>query len=84
MIYCGLADGVEMHKTLASSDHNQVHFNINIKDNNENKQGIRRNFQMGNNNKIRECFGDLEWDDLLKDRSAIEVLFVFRVEPLKW
>ena len=38
-----LLDILEIQKPLASSDHNQVHFNIHIRANNNNKQSKRRN-----------------------------------------
>ena len=46
-------DNVVMQETLGSSDHNQLHFNINIKSDKTKVKQCRRDFRRGNYEEIR-------------------------------
>ena len=39
-----LVDNVKIHEPLGNSDHNQIHFDINVKSESKNKKTYRRNF----------------------------------------
>ena len=39
---------VKMHEPLGNSDNNQMHFDINVKSESQNKKTYRRNFHKGN------------------------------------
>ena len=41
-------DNVDIHESLGNSDHNQLHFNINIKSDTEKNKQCRRDFRKGN------------------------------------
>ena len=43
-----LVDNVKIREPLGNSDHNQIHFDINVKSESKNKKTYRRNFQKGN------------------------------------
>ena len=43
-----LVDNVKIHEPLGNSDHNQIHFDINVKSESKNKKTYRRNVHKGN------------------------------------
>ena len=47
-----LVDDVEIKEPLGSSDHNQMHFNMNIKSDKSKVKECRRDFRKGNYNDI--------------------------------
>ena len=49
-----LADNVVIQEPLGSSDHNQLHFNINVKSDKTKVKQCRRNFRIGNYKEIRK------------------------------
>ena len=49
-----LVDNVKIHEPLGNSDHNQIHFDINVKSESKNKKTYRRNFQKGNYKDMRK------------------------------
>ena len=49
-------DNVEIQEPLGSSDHNQLHFNINIKSDKTKVKQCRRDFRKGNYREIRKKF----------------------------
>ena len=48
-------DNVEMQEPLGSSDHNQLHFNINIKSDKSKVKQCRKDFRRGDYEEIRNC-----------------------------
>ena len=49
-----LVDNVEIKEPLGSSDHNQMHFNINVKSDKTKVKQCRRDFRKGNYKEIRK------------------------------
>ena len=49
-----LVDNVEIREPLGSSDHNQMHFNINVKSDKTKVKQCRRDFRKGNYKEIRK------------------------------
>ena len=49
-----LMDNVKLYEPLDNSDHNQIHFDVNIKSKSKNKKTYRRNFHKGNYKDIRK------------------------------
>ena len=49
-----LVDNVEIKEPLGSSDHNQMHFNINVKSDKTKVKQCRRDFRKGNYTEIRK------------------------------
>ena len=43
-----LVGNVKIHEPLGNSDHNQIHFDINVKSESKNKKTHKRNFHKGN------------------------------------
>ena len=60
----GLVDNVKIHDPLGNSDHNQIHFDINVKSESKNKKNYRRNFHKGNYKDMRKYLAKL---DLVED-----------------
>ena len=48
-----LVDNVKIFEPLGNSDHNQIHFDINVKSESKNKKTYKRNFHKGNYNSGR-------------------------------
>ena len=56
-------DNVVIQEPLGSSDHNQLHFNINIKSDKTKVKQCRRDFRKGNYKEIRKLLALIDWDD---------------------
>ena len=56
-------DNVVIQEPLGNSDHNQLHFNINIK---TKVKQCRRDFRRGNYGEIRKMLALLDWNDKIK------------------
>ena len=54
-----LVDNVKMHEPLGNSEHNQIHFDINVKSESKNKKTYRRNFHKGNYKDMRKYLAKL-------------------------
>ena len=67
-----LVDNVKVHKPLGSSDHNQIHLNIKVKTGNTYKKQWRRNFNKGKYKEIRTYLANIDWNNLLKNKTATE------------
>ena len=67
-----LIDNVKVHAPLGSSDHNQIHFNINVKTGNTYKKQWRRNFNKGKYKEMRTYLANIDWNNLLKNKTATE------------
>ena len=67
-----LVDNVKVHEPLGSSDHNQIHFNIKVKTGNTYKKQWRRNFNKGRYKVMRTYLANIDWNNLLKNKTATE------------
>ena len=63
-------DNVVIQEPLGSSDHNQLHFNINIKSDETKVKQCRRNFRKGNYKEIRKSLAIIDWNDKMKNKTA--------------
>ena len=61
-----LVDNVEIKEPLGRSDHNQMHFNINIKSDKTKVKQCRRDFRKGNYKEIRKRLAIIDWNDKIK------------------
>ena len=63
-------DNVVIQEPLGSSDHNQLHFNINIKSDKTKVKQCRRDFRKGNCKKIRKSLALIDWNEKMKNKTA--------------
>ena len=54
-----LVDNMKIHEPLGNSDHNQIHFDINVKSESKNKK-YRRNFHKSNYKDMRKYLANLD------------------------
>ena len=73
-------DNVEIQEPLGSSDHNQLHFNINIKSDKTKVKQCRRDFRKGNYREIRKNLAHTDWDEKMKNKTATECWDILRGE----
>ena len=73
-------DNVEIQEPLSSSDHNQLHFNINIKSDKTKVKQCRRDFRKGNYMEIRKSLAHVDWDEKMKNKTATECWDILRGE----
>ena len=73
-------DNVVIQEPLGSSDHNQLHFNINIKSDKTKVIQRRKDFRKGNYKDIRKSLALLDWNDKMKNKMATECWNIFRGE----
>ena len=74
-------DNVVIQEPLGSSDHNQLHFNINIKSDKTKVKQCRRDFRKGNYNKeIRKHLAHIDGNDKMKNKTATECWNILRGE----
>ena len=71
---------VEIQEPLGSSDHNQLHFNINIKSDNTKVKHCRRDFREGNYKEIRKSLALIHWNEKKKNKTATECWNTLRGE----
>ena len=67
-----LVDNVKIIEPLGNSDHNQIHFDINVKSESKNKKTYKRNFHKGNYKDMRKYLAQLDWNNMLMNKTAIE------------
>ena len=67
-----LVDNVNIKEPLGSSDHNQMHFNINIKSDRTKVKQCRRDFGKGNYKEIWKSLAHIDWNDKMKNKTATE------------
>ena len=67
-----LVDNVKIKEPLGSSDHNQMHLNINIKSD--------RTKGKGNYKEIRKSLALIDWNDKMKNKTATEYWNILRGE----
>ena len=75
-----LVDNVNIKEPLGSSDHNQMHFNINIKSDRTKVKQCRRDFGKGNYKEIRKSLACIDWNDKMKNKTATECWNILRGE----
>ncbi|MBA1446983.1 MAG: hypothetical protein FE835_19260 [Gammaproteobacteria bacterium] len=75
-----LVDNVKICEPLGSSDHNQVHFTITVKSEGNNKKRYRRNFHKGRYKDMRKYLAKIDWDNTLKNKTAIECWNILKGE----
>ena len=63
-------DNVVIQEPLGSSDHNQLHFNINVKSDKTKVKQCRTDFRKGNYTEIRKSLALLNWNDKMKNKTA--------------
>ena len=73
-------DNVVIQEPFGSSDHNQLHFNINIKSEKTKVKQCRRDFRKGNYKKIRKSLALIDWNDKMKNKTATECWNILRGE----
>ena len=73
-------DNVVIQEPLGSSDHNQLHFNINIKSDKMKVKQCRRDFSKGNYQEIRKSLSHIDWNDNMKNKTATECWNILRGE----
>ena len=73
-------DNVKIHEPLGNSDHNQIHFDINVKSESKNKKTYRRNFHKGNFKDMRKYLAKLDWNQMLMNKTAIECWNILKYE----
>ena len=75
-----LVDNVKIHEPLGNSDHNQIHFDINIKSESKNKKTYRRNFHKSNYKDMRKYLANLDWNKMLMNKTAIQCWNILKYE----
>ena len=65
---------------MGSSDHNQLHFNINIKSDKTKVKQCRRDFRKGKYKEIRKSLALVDWDDKMKNKTATACWNILRGE----
>ena len=73
-------DNVLIQEPLGSSDHNQLHFNINIKSDKTKVKQCRRDFRKGNYEEIRKSLAHIDWNKKMKNKTATEWWNILRGE----
>ena len=65
---------------MGSSDHTQLHFNINIKSDKTKVKQCRRDFRKGNYKEIGKHLAHVDWNDKMKNKTATECWNILRGE----
>ena len=73
-------DNVKIKEPLGSSDHNQMHFDINIKSDRTKVKQCRRDFGKGNYKEIRKSLALIDGNDKMKNKTATECWNILRGE----
>ena len=75
-------DNVKIHEPLCSSEHNQKHFDINVKSKSKNMKTYMRNFHKCIYKDMRKYLGKLDWNNVLMDKTAIKCwnILLFEIE----
>ena len=75
-----LVDDVKIKEPLGSSDHNQMHFDVNIKSDRTKVKQCRRDFGKGNYKEIRKSLALIDGNDKMKNKTATECWNILRGE----
>ena len=73
-------DNVAIQEPLGSSDHNQLHFNINIKSDKTKVKQCRMDFRRDNYKEIRKSLALIDWNDKMNNKTATECWNILRGE----
>ena len=73
-------DNVVIQEPLGRSDHNQLHFNINIKSDKTKVKQCRRDCRRGNYEEIRKRLALIDWYDKMNNKTATECWNILRGE----
>ena len=73
-------DNVKIHEPLGNSDHNQIHFDLNVKSESKNKKTYMRNFHKDNYKDMRKYLAKLDWNNMLMNKTAIECWNILKYE----
>ena len=73
-------NNVVIQEPFGSSDHNQLHFNIKIKLDKTKVKQCRKDFRKGNYKEIRKRLAHIDWNDKMKNKTAIECWNILRGE----
>ena len=76
-----LVGNVEIKEPLGSTDHNLMHFNINIKSDKTKVKQCRRDFRKGNYKEIRKSLALIDGNDKMKNKTTTECWNILRGEP---
>ena len=71
-------DNVVIQEPLGSSDHNQLHININIKSDKTKVKQCRRDFRRGNYEEIRKSLAFIDGNDKMNNKTANECWNILR------
>ena len=63
---------------LGSSDHNQLHFNINIKSDKTKVRQCRRDFRRGNYEEIRKSLAHIDGNEKMNNKTETECWNILR------
>ena len=63
-------DNIVIQEPLGSSDHNRLHFKINIKSDKTKVKKCRRDFRKGSYKEIRKSLARIDWNDKMKNKTA--------------
>ena len=74
-----LLDNIKIHEPLGNSVHNQIHVDIKIKSESINKK-YRRNFHKGKYKYMRKYLANLDWNNMLRNKIAIECWNILNYE----
>ena len=75
-----LVDNFKIKDPLGSSDHNQMHFDINIKSDRTKVKQCRRDFGKGNYKEIRKGLALIDWNNKMKNKTATGCWNILRGE----
>ena len=73
-------DNVKIFEPLGNSDHNQTHFDINVKSESKTKKRYKKNFHKGNHKDMRKYLAKLDWNNMLMNKTAIECWNILKYE----
>ena len=73
-------DNVKIFEPLGNSDHNQIHFDISVKSEGKNKKTYKRNFHKGNYKDMRKYLAQLDWNNMLMNKTVIECWNILKYE----
>ena len=75
-----LVDNVKIFEPLGNSDHNQIHFDINVKSESKKIKTYKRDFHKGNYKDMRKYLAKLDWNNMLMNKTAIECWNILKYE----
>ena len=75
-----LVDNVKIHEPFGNSDHNQKHFDINVKSESKNKKRIGETSTKVTIKIMRKYLAKLDWNNILMNKTAIECWNILRYE----